>query len=146
MKQLNIRIEKKEWNIINKKEFLDIFTWCIKNLVDWFYVIGINKWTKPRSKAQNRFFHWPFIEDLALKLWCNAKEAKKEVKFECLAKTFIWLDWNKKYETQSTKELTTKEFEEFIERIRLWCRENYWYELVYPWPDYNDLYSEYNEI
>ena len=144
--QLNFKLIKKGNNITNKEQFIKDFQEYVKNLPDGIFVCNINKWTKPRSKAQNRFFHWPFIEDLALKLWCNAEEAKKEVKFECLAKTFIWLDWNKKYETQSTKELTTKEFEEFIERVRLWCRENYWYELVYPWPDYNDLYSEYNEI
>ena len=130
--QLRFTFNMKGWTIENTEKFKKDFNEYMIKLKDWCYTCEVKKFRKSRSLQQNKFFHWPFLEDLASKLWCDTLTAKKEAKYECLSSSFMWSDWLWKKDIPSTADLTTAEFENFIDRIRDWFRDNYRDELIQP--------------
>lgn len=120
------------------KNFKEVFL----DLKDWEYYLDLKKKRKIRSPNQNNFYWWPFLDCLLTEMWEINKEMMslseidivKEAMHEYLKKEFnlsenSYLtfrnpnDKRKRFSIpiwtwKSTTELDTKEFEQYLERIR----------------------------
>lgn len=127
----------------------------IQNLNDWDYFLEIKKKRKKRSNNQNNFYWWPFLECILTEMWEINKdfmssqeiEDAKQIVHEFLKAKF-WdsktknivfknpTDKRKRFtlsynEASTTKEMDTKEFEQYLERIRNYFAR-WWWKLPYP--------------
>lgn len=124
-------IQIKDWHII----------WEIntKRLKDWIYEFNFKKIYKDRTLLQNNFYHWVIVKILSNELWYTNIETHELLKLMFLSKKYK-LKWSKKWikKTWSTTELTTIEFEKFLDDIRDYfkytdkTKTKIWIELPYP--------------
>lgn len=141
----------------------DIF----QNLNDWDYYLELKKKRKIRSHNQNDFYWWPFLDCLLTEMWEINRdfmteyeiETAKEIVHEFLKWKFI--DWKDKTITfknpkdkrkrfsvevksqKSTTELDTKEFEQYLERIRNHFARWGW---KLPYPEDEQEYNYLNNL
>lgn len=129
---LKFKLIKENGNITNQEQVIKQFQEYLPKLKNWMHVIEIKAFRKTRSLNQNRFFHWPFLTHLADILWCDTITAKDEAKRMHLSVPYTWLDQHTHWKVLSTANLTTIEFEAFIDRLRLWIDEDYRVTLIKP--------------
>lgn len=106
-------------NITNSGEiaFQDIVSWkqeCM-NYKGKRVFITIEAKKKYRSGLQNRYAHGVVFPMIAECMGCTMEEGKDALKFEFLRKPLDCGKWT----TRQTSTLTTKEFEDFLEKCRM---------------------------
>ena len=108
-----IRVENKRIEL--PLEFLE--EWA-SGQTDGWYVLGIKKWYKQRSKDQNNYYWGVVIETL-----CEYTGYTPDEMHDCLKRKFLksMEDQFGFEHTQSTRSLTTTEFEEYIENIKIFA-------------------------
>lgn len=124
---------------INKGKILGFFP----KLNDWRYKIVEIK--KIRSLASNRLYWWYIIKFIILKykeVWIIYTKDYVHDKFKkaFLQKERVYSDFSKKYilKSWSTTNLTTKQFTDFINNIKIICE--FWELWKIKWLDYLDKF------
>jgi hypothetical protein len=92
----------------------------LKNCKDWFYEITIKKKHKERSLEQNAYMWWIVYDIISKELWYEIDEVHEVMKEKFLMKKIsVKTDKRVKFRRiRSTSDLTTVEFEEYMEKIR----------------------------
>jgi len=123
--QLNFKLIKEGDNITNKEQFIKDFQEYVKKLPDGIFVCNIKKWFKKRSLNQNDFYWGVIIPKLSEYFCITPSEVHDEIKYKFLRVTWVGIGWEEISKTMSTTTLNTKEWEEYIDRIRKWIIEEY---------------------
>ena len=112
------------------KEFLD-------KCSDWMYKVEISKQYKIRSLQENKYYFWVVLKILSDELWYEVDEVHELMKERFLTK-IEKLKSDKRVKlkrTKSTSELTTQEFEEYLENIRVFASK--YLNIIIPLPNQN---------
>ena len=112
------------------KEFLD-------KCSDWMYKVEISKQYKIRSLQENKYYFWIILKMLSDELWYEVDEVHELMKERFLTK-IEKLKSDKRVKlkrTKSTSELTTQEFEEYLENIRVFASK--YLNIIIPLPNQN---------
>lgn len=106
-----------------------------------YYVIEIVKAKRIRSLNQNKYYWGVVLKIISMHTGYTADETHQE-----LAKMFLCYDNNGKKFVRSTTKLTTWEFEQYLEKCRVWSKENM--DCVVPLPNEitEDIYIELNNL
>ena len=124
------------WQVENSEQFKKQWWVIIPKLKDWTYTVEINKYNKDRSLNQNKYY-WFVISLFADEIWVWVQDLHEEMKFCFLRSIHYWIEWSEFYTIRSTKDLNTKQFEEYLEGIRRKAQEEY--NLMIPLPHDNLL-------
>lgn len=106
-----------------------------------YYVIEIQKSKRKRSLNQNRYYWGVVLKVLSLHTGYTADETHQE-----LARMFLSYDNNGKKFVRSTTKLTTWDFEQYLEKCRIWGRENMNCHIPMPNEITEDIYMELNNM
>ena len=112
------------------KEFLD-------KCSDWMYKVEISKQYKIRSLQENKYYFWIILKMLSDELWYEVDEVHELMKERFLTK-IEKLKSEKRVKlkrTKSTSELTTKDFEDYLENIRVFASK--YLNIIIPLPNQN---------
>lgn len=132
-----------------QKIYLNIIEWKIscspslkselEKLSDGYYIINIDKQKKVRSPQQNAFYWGVFLPALT-DTGYTADELHELFKKKFLAKRKVLTKLGRKviWKYKSTTELSTVEFEEYLQKIRDFVRP---FGYILPFPHDNFLYD-----
>jgi hypothetical protein len=95
--------------------------------------VVVKVFRKQRSNLQNGFFHGVIVPLIAEEIGHSLKKTKALLKSEFLKEIIIVNDEEFEF-IRPTSSLTTTEFEEFNDKIRIWAFD-FLNELVVPYPD-----------
>lgn len=118
MTVLIIPIEVSDWKVVPNKDLKKI-----AELPPWNYTMFVEK-GKIRNNEQNAML-WAILNQIALDTGNDVEELHEFFKNKFLSKT---VEYEKLWEQKvvwSTTRLTTKQFSEYIEKIILFCNENW---------------------
>lgn len=121
---LKFKLIKENWKVINWEQFKKLFSEYFWKQKDWTYTLEIKKWYKGRSLNQNNYY-WNMLTEFAQEVWVTPEELHEEMKYRFLRIPFKGINWEDMYKIRSTTELTTIQFEEYIEMIRREAQEEY---------------------
>jgi len=108
-----LKIEDGEAKMMNKERFIEV----TKTQQDGFYNLTMKKWGKDRSTRQNAYY-WGIVMSLISKEVGHTAEELHEIFKKMFLPRKVLVFEGKEYEVvPSTKQLTTKEFNEYLERI-----------------------------
>jgi hypothetical protein len=109
-------------HVLNAVLTTDLGTY-VKSLKDGIYSWEIKKYNRLRSNDQNEYYWWVVIKILSLETGYEEEEMHEILKSMFLSeKERLRWDRRKKVTiTKSTSALSTKEFEEFLEKVRRWA-------------------------
>ena len=139
---LKFKVSFAGWTIVNNEQFTKQWKEYTPKLKDWNYVIEIKKEFKKRTLAENRYY-WMIISLFACEIWVSVDDLHNEMKYCFLRTVFEWIDWNEIYKIKSTTELSTKDFEQYLECIRRKALEEYNLQIPLPKESWNldELYA-----
>lgn len=83
--------------------------------------ITVSESGKPRSPNQNAYYHGVVVRMLADELGYDPEEMHGILKWKFLPRQFVAFGGEQMEVTKSTTKLTTGEFEEYLERIRVFA-------------------------
>lgn len=102
---------------------------CIDHLnsqtIDWLY--SLSKVFNNRSGKQNKYYWGVVIHLLTDFTWNMPDEMHEELKYLFL-KDKSW----ERFRIKDTKNLNTKEFEDYCENIRIWAAMEFWVHIPEP--------------
>jgi hypothetical protein len=112
---------------------------------DWPYELVIRPIKKSRTLKQNRYYWGVVVELITLEIAGTNSNVEKHEVHRALARYFLDFDNERIFETGgvtfgeriSTTELSTVEFNEYIENIQRWAAE--YLNIVIPDPDQTDF-------
>lgn len=128
MKLTKSYITVQDWSIRASPSIKDIIQW----LWEWNYVLSIDKEKKIRSPLQNRYYWGVFLPHLT-ETGYTVEELHELFKKMFLSKQKRLSKFGRRgiQVTRSTTELSTVEFEEYIDKIRAFALD-YGYVMPYP--------------
>lgn len=94
----------------------------IKDLPTGKYIVKISEYTEKRSINQNKFY-WKLIEIIAREIGYEVDEMHEVFKFKFLQKTLEDVNGNLIKGISSTKKLNTKEFSDYIKKIKMFAEQ-----------------------
>ncbi len=109
----------------------------LETMKDGSYVITIDKQKKARSNLQNSYYWWLVLPLLSESTWYTEEEIHELMKKQFLSKRkkVLWKFINK---AKSTTELSTEEFNEYIEKIRVFASK---FSVYIPLPNEAPIYA-----
>ncbi|WP_457635823.1 hypothetical protein [Persephonella sp.] len=110
------KIENRVFNFLDRDKFLNY----IKTLKDGDYYLTISKVKKQRSLNQNNYYWGVVLKIISDYTGHTEEELHESLKIKFLPKKF---DENGLLILGSTKKLSKAEFEEYLERIRVWASQ-----------------------
>lgn len=129
----DIRCNFEEWKI-PKQFWNDIFD-AIKKAWDWC-IVSVSRKKKRRSLDQNEYYWGVVLNIVSKELGYQTDEMHEVFRYKFLQDT-IW-----DFEIlRSTKDLSTTEFEDYLEEIRFYCNTELW--IYIPLPNEPDTYDYY---
>ena len=94
----------------------------IKDLPTGKYIVKISEYTEKRSINQNKFY-WKLIEIISREIGYEVDEMHEVFKYKFLQKTLEDVNGNLIKGISSTKKLNTKEFSDYIKKIKMFVEQ-----------------------
>lgn len=83
-------------------------------------LVKIEKYKKQRTTPQNSYYWGVVLKYISDETGFSVEEMHEVLKFKFLQKSKVTKGGQLETYIQSTSELTTEEFEEFLDKVRLW--------------------------
>ncbi|MAF42610.1 MAG: hypothetical protein CMI54_00385 [Parcubacteria group bacterium] len=112
MSKFSGNVQKGKFVITNREKFLEE----IQGLEGKRITVTIEKYKKPRSNEENRYYRGVIVKILADELGYSHEEMH-----EILKEKFLKVHDDKFTWTQSTAKLSTVEFEDLCKKVRMWA-------------------------
>ena len=120
--------------IFERKPLYDAYVAGLK--LDARYEVSIKRYRPKRTPPQNRYYFGVVVPTIAEELCGTVTEQTKQETHDGLRAKFLTVQDDRLPRIKSTTELTTVEFNAYIDEIVLWAAE--WLHIVIPPPEWRE--------